>query len=102
MKKIILKAAAVVMIVSTAMMTSLQVRAQDGTPVYNRETNPSIGISVDHATGATFIIRDQKGAVVMKGTVKSNKTFFISTKSLREGIYHFEVGGNVLQSFEIK
>lgn len=76
--------------------------AQDNVPVYNKAANRSIGITVANATGASFVIKDQKGTVVYQGTVKNDKTFFISTGKLTRGTYRFVVGSLVLQEFVIK
>ena len=73
------------------------------TLVYDRSANPSIGITADpNAIGHTYHIADNAGNVIISGTIKSDRTFFIPTKNLKEGTYQFSVGGHTLQRFTIK
>ncbi|WP_157976839.1 hypothetical protein [Taibaiella helva] len=83
-------------------LTASAVQAQDNVPVYLKAANPSIGITVANATGASFAIKDQKGNIVLQGTVKNDKTFFIPTGKLNKGTYRFVMGNLVLQEFIIK
>ena len=73
-----------------------------GRPVYDRSVNRSIGITVENATGTGYVITDQKGNVVLDGTITGSKTFFIPTGKLNKGVYRFQIGGNVFQEFIIK
>jgi len=83
-------------------VSSFQSIAQGGTLVYDKSLNSSIGISVPNAVGASYTIKDQRGAVVLEGTVKSDKTFYISTAKLNAGSYRFCIGSLALQQFDIK
>lgn len=73
------------------------------TLTYDRTLNPDIGITADYsAVGSTYTITNASGKVVMSGTIKSGKTFYIPTGKLDNGMYRFEIGGQVLQQFVIK
>jgi len=100
MKTLLRKSAIAAALLMTLAASAVQ--AQDNVPVYLKATNPSIGIAVANATGASFAIKDQKGNVVLQGTVKNDKTFFISTGKLNKGTYRFVMGSLVLQEFIIK
>jgi len=76
--------------------------AQDEKLVYNQSSNSAIGVKVENAVGASFVIKDKKGNIVHRGTVKSDKTFYISTAKLGKGEYQFQMGSLVLQEFVIK
>jgi hypothetical protein len=68
---------------------------------YSRTTNAQIGITPINANGCSYEVRNQDGKVVLKGTINSNNTFFISTKKLGVGTYTFTLNGEAQQEFEI-
>lgn len=73
------------------------------TLVYERSLNPSIGITADYsAIGSTYTITDARGKTIMTGTIRSGKTFYIPTGKLGNGVYRFQIGGQVLQQFMIR
>lgn len=73
------------------------------TLVYERSLNASIGITANYsAVGNTYAITDVNGKTVMTGTIRSGKTFYIPTNKLGNGVYRFQVGGQVVQQFVIK
>lgn len=92
-------AASFVLVIAAA---SFGANAKNNTLIYDRAHNTSIGIAVEHGTGAEYTIRDQKGNIVLQGLIKSNKTFFIPTSKLKSGSYLFSLGNVVLQEFVIK
>ena len=100
MKNIIRKSVIAATLALTIAASSFSAKAE--ALVYNRESNPTIGVTVENATGAAFTVKDQKGNVVLKGTVKSDKTFFISTGKLGKGTYKFFIGNLAVQEFTIK
>jgi len=85
-----------------ALTTSFEAQARNEKLVYHKAYNSSIGIRVEHATGASYAIKDEKGNVVLRGTIKGSSTFFIPTAKLPKGIYRFCIGSLVLQEFVIK
>jgi hypothetical protein len=102
MKTIIRKTAIVAAFIFTIAASSFKANAQEDNLVYERNTNPSIGITIPNAVGASFSIKDQKGTVVYSGKVKSVKTFYIPTKKLGTGKFYFYVGSVAMQSFQVK
>lgn len=73
------------------------------TLVYERSLNPAIGITADYAAvGSTYTITDGAGRKIMTGTIRSGRTFYIPTSKLGNGVYRFQIGGQVLQQFVIK
>ena len=77
--------------------------AAANTLVYERSLNPSIGVTADYmAVGNTYTITDANGKTIVTGTIRSGKTFYIPTSKLGNGIYRFQIGGQVLQQFVIK
>jgi len=102
MKTLIRKSAIVAASFLIIAATILNVQAQDTRPVYNKAYNRSIGITVANATGAEYVVKDRKGNIVLKGTVKSDKTFFIPISRLNAGTYHFYVGNYSIQEFIVE
>ena len=102
MKNIIRKSVIAASFVIAIAASSFKANAQDDKLVYDKSVNPTIGITIENANGATYLIKDRKGNTVYKGTVKGDKTIFISTLKLSKGEYRFQLGNHVLQSFEIK
>jgi len=71
--------------------------------VYERDSNPAIGITPQaNAVGYSFAIIDEQGKVVKSGIIKSGKTFYVTTKNLRNGNYRFTVGNYQVQEFRVK
>jgi hypothetical protein len=101
MKNIIRKSVVAASLILAIAAGSFNANAQ-GRPVYDRSVNRSIGITVENAIGTGYVITDQKGNVVLDGTIKSGKTFFIATGKLGKGVYRFLIGGNIFQEFIIK
>ena len=101
MKNIIRKSVVAASLILAIAASSFNANAQ-GRPVYDRSVNRSIGITVENAIGTGYVITDQKGNVVLDGTIKSSKTFFIPTGKLGKGVYRFLIGGNIFQEFIIK
>lgn len=97
--KTLLRQTALTLLLAAA---TLSAGAQNNKLVYKQAANPSIGITVANATGTDYKIRDAQGNVVLSGTVKSDKTFYIDTGKLGKGNYRFMIGSLVLQEFEIK
>jgi len=91
--------AASLVILATSVFT---LQAQDTRLVYNKAYNNSIGITVENATGSEYAVKDKKGNIVVKGTVKSGKTFFIPISKLNAGTYQFYVGKYAIQEFIIE
>ena len=102
MKNIIRKSVIAASFVLAIAASAFNTNAKSNTFVYNKAHNTSIGITVEHATGAEYIIRDKKGNIVLQGRIKNNKTFFISTSKLNSGVYQFFLGNMILQEFVIK
>jgi len=102
MKTIIRKTAIVAAFIFAAATSSFKANAQEDNLVYERRSNPSIGITIPNAVGASFLIKDQKGTIVYEGKVKSDKTFYIPTKKLGTGKFYFYVGSIAVQSFQVK
>lgn len=98
MKTFIRKSIIVLAIAASAFNTN----AKSNMLVYDKAHNTSIGITVEHATGAEYIIRDKKGNLVLRGKIKNNKTFFIPTSKLNSGTYQFFLGNMVVREFVIK
>lgn len=70
--------------------------------VYERTLNPSIGITAGNANGAIYTITDENGKVVMTGSIRSSKTFYIATGKFGSGLYCFRIGGQVMQQFIVR
>ncbi|MFA6056645.1 MAG: hypothetical protein WC756_00495 [Taibaiella sp.] len=102
MKNIIRKSVIAASFVIAIAASSFNANAQDGKLVYNKTYNTTIGITVENAVGADYVIKDKKGNIIFKGTVKSDKTFYIPTGKLGKGEYQFQIGSLVLQEFIIK
>lgn len=102
MKTFIRKSLIAVSFVLASAISAFNANAKSNTLVYDRTHNTSIGIAVEHATGAAYTIRDQKGNIVLQGRIKNNKTFFIPTSKLKSGSYQFSLGNMILQEFVIK
>lgn len=102
MKTLLRKSAiiAATFIMLTASVFSTQ--AQGTKLVYNKTYNRTIGITVENATGAAYAIKDKKGNIVLQGTVKSDKTFFVPITKLNTGTYQFYVGNYPIQEFIIE
>lgn len=102
MKTLLRKSAIITASLLLIAVSVFNVQAQDTRPVYNKAYNRSIGITVANATGAQYVVKDKKGNIVLKGTVKSDKTFFIPISRLTAGIYHFYVGNYSIQEFIVE
>ncbi|MFA6056646.1 MAG: hypothetical protein WC756_00500 [Taibaiella sp.] len=102
MKTFIRKSIIVASLVMVITASFFNANAENNTLVYDKVHNTSIGITVEHATGAEYIIRDKKGNLVLRGKIKNNKTFFIPTSKLNSGTYQFFLGNMVVQEFVIK
>ncbi len=102
MKTIIRKSVIAASLALTLAASSFSAKAQTNTLVYDRENNPTIGVTVANAVGASFTVKDKKGNIVLQGTVKNDKTFFISTGKLGKGTYKFFIGQLAIQEFTIK
>lgn len=89
MKKFI----AIIAVVS-AIFSSTVASAQNKL-VYDRSVNPIIGITVDNIQNNTiYVVKDQNGNVVKKGTVKQGGKIAIATNNLKSGQYSFEIMGD--------
>lgn len=97
-RKSVIAASFVLAITASAFNTN----AKNNTLVYDKTYNTSIGITVEHAAGTEYIIRDKKGNIVLQGRIKNNKTFFIPTSKLNPGAYQFLLGDMILQEFVVK
>lgn len=102
MKIIIRKTLTAACFIIAIAASSFKSHAQDGKLVYDKSANPSIGITVDNADGASYVVKDKNGNVVLQGRVKSNKTFYIPTAKLNAGVYQFFIAGTALQDFVIR
>lgn len=102
MKTIIRKTVTAAAFIIAIAASSFSANAQGGKLIYNKNTNPSIGITVENATGASYVVKDEKGNIVLQGRVKNNKTFFIPTAKLNTGAYQFFIGNLPVQEFSIK
>lgn len=101
MKKIIRNTAIAAALFVATIASTFQANAQDERLSYNKAHHSTIGITVDNATGAAYVIKDKNGNIAVQGKIKNNKTFFISTSRLNKGSYQFVIGSLVLQEFEI-
>ena len=87
----------------TAAAGTTQAQNQDGTLVYNRRLNRSIGITpIANAIGASYNVVDANGNSVLSGRINGGGTFYLPTSKLKTGAYHFMIGGSNAQSFIIK
>lgn len=102
MKTIIRKTVVTASLVLGLVASTLQVNAENNALVYDSSINTSIGITAENAVGRSYTITDKKGNVILKGVIKSNKTFFIPTGKLGKGSFQFVIGSLVLQEFVIK
>jgi PKD repeat protein len=102
MKTFIRKSVIAATLLLAVAASSFQGNAQDEKLIYNQNHNSTIGITVENAVGANYVIKDKKGNIIYKGTVKSDKTFYIPTAKLGKGEYKFQIGSLVLQEFIIK
>jgi PKD repeat protein len=102
MKTFIRKSVIAASFVLAIAASSFKANAQEDKLVYNKAYNTTIGITVENAIGANYVIKDKKGNIIFKGTVKSDKTFYIQTDKLGKGEYQFQIGSLVLQEFIIK
>ena len=101
MKNLIRKTALAASLILAVAATSFKANAQDKL-VYDKTHNTAIGITIANATGADYVIKDKRGNIIYRGTVKSDKTFYIPTSKLGKGEYQFQIGCLVLQEFVIK
>lgn len=101
MKTIIRKSAIAASLIIALAASSFQATAQNSL-IYRMAQNDAIGITVDNATGANYTVKDEKGNIVWKGTVKSDKTFYIPTRKLGKGNYRFFIGHMAIQQFSIQ
>ncbi len=89
--------------VKAASLIKPEQNAVVSTLVYERSLNPAIGITADHTpAGSVYTITDANGRTIMTGTIKAGRTFYIPTNKLGNGIYRFQIGGQILQQFVIK
>lgn len=102
MKTIIRKIAIAAAFMFAVVTSSFNVNAEEKSLVYERKFNPSIGITIPNAVGASYLIKDHKGTVVYQGKVKNNKTFYIPVKKLGKGKFYFYIGSVAVQSFLVK
>jgi hypothetical protein len=102
MKSFIRKSVIVATLLLAVTASSFTAQAKSNKLVYDRSVNSSIGIRVENASGATFVIRNHKGAVVHQGRIKNNNKFYIPTNGLGRGSYSFVIGDTVLQEFVIR
>ena len=102
MKNIFRKSAIAAAFVIAIASASFNAHATENKLVYDKSQNEKIGITVENATGASYIIKDKSGKVVYQGKVKDNKTFYIPTDKMAKGAYQFQMGSLVLQEFVIK
>ena len=102
MKTFARKSATALTLILALAASSFNANAQEDKLVYERSSNPSIGITVDNAVGATYTIKDEKGGVVYSGKVKSTQTFYIPCSKLGVGTFHFYIGSLAIQAFQIK
>ncbi|KAA5534930.1 hypothetical protein F0919_10040 [Taibaiella lutea] len=102
MKTIIRKTAIAAAFIFAVVTSSFNANAQEDNLVYEINSNPSIGITIPNAVGASYLIKNQNGAIVYKGQVKSDKTFYIPTKKLGTGKFCFYIGSLAIQSFQVK
>lgn len=71
--------------------------------VYEKDSNPSIGIRVENANGIKYCIKDAKGNIVMEGrVVGSKKDLLVSLHKLGKGAYRFYLGADQVQEFVVK
>lgn len=102
MKTIIRKSAIAASLILALAASSFRAQAQDDKLIYDSAHNSAIGITVENAVGANYVIRDKKGNIIYRGTVKNGKTFYIPTVKLGKGEYKFQIGSLILQEFIIK
>jgi hypothetical protein len=102
MKTLINKSVIIAALAITFITSSFKAEAQNNNLVYDKTYNASIGITVENAIGASYMIKDISGNIVLKGKVKSDKTFYIPTSKLVNGSYRFFIGSLVIQEFVIK
>lgn len=71
---------------------------------YSRNANERIGITAGNqvAVGGWYKITDPTGKIILRGRIKSAKTFYIPLNQLSNGQYRFSVDGYELQSFTIE
>lgn len=102
MKNIILRSALILTVLTGAALTASA--RSTNTLTYNRFSNPQIGVTAvnKHTIGRSYTICDEKGKVVMKGTIRSAETFYISTQKLSNGTYTFKIDGESVQEFTIR
>ena len=102
MKNIILKSAFILTVLLTATALTVSARSNN-TLTYNRFSNPQIGVTAvnKHTVGRNYTICDERGKVVIKGTIRSAETFYISTQKLTNGTYIFKIDGETVQEFII-
>ncbi len=93
----------VFLIVSALLSISLASSASDkNTLVYNKTSNPVIGINVDLSQSNTdYIIKSVNGKIIKKGTVKGKQRITLNTQNLKAGTYIFELNGET-QEFIIE
>lgn len=102
MKTLIRKSAIAAALILALAAPTFRANAQDNKLIYDLAHNTSIGITIENAVGASYVIKDKTGKIIYKGIVKSAKTFYIPTGKLGKGEYRFQIGSLVLQEFIIK
>lgn len=102
MKSIMRKSVIAATLLLAATVFTFSAQAKNSRPVYDRSVNSAIGITVENATGARFVIRNSKGNIVHEGRVKNDNRFYIPTRGLGKGTYQFVIGDTTLQEFVIR
>lgn len=102
MKNIIRKSVIAASFVIAIAASSFKANATENKLIYDKSVNPTIGITIENANGATYTVKDEKGNIILSGKVKGDKTLHIATSKLQAGTYKFYIGGNAVQAFEIK
>ena len=78
-------------------------KSMENVLVYGRRVNPTIGITPQaNAVGRAYTIVNKHGKVVKRGKIKTKKTFYVATKSLKDGTYCFSIGEYSIQQFEVR
>jgi hypothetical protein len=101
MNTILRKSAIAASLVLALAVSAFKASANENKLVYEKELNPNIGITIEHADNTTYAIKDKNGKIIAKGVVKGKKTIVVSTSNL-SGEYKFEMGNKVVQEFVVK
>jgi len=81
---------------------SAQAQSTANKLVYYKSAHPVIEIELGNImTTTTFYIKNDKGAVIKKGSVARNGKIAVNTAELKNGNYRFEICG-VTQDFTIR